>query len=113
MITEYDITAAQGSDLNITFTVLDNNSGVFNLSGYVASGKVRSKYSDSGILLQLTPQVDPSFVSGLINLSVSGSVLQTLPITQAVYDINIFNVFSGIQFKVVEGYFSIEPSVTY
>lgn len=112
MTTDYDIIAIQGVDLVLQFTAIDAVSGIVDLTNYNASGVVRNKYSDTGILLDLHPVVDPSYTGGLININIPASGLANLPVTEAVYDIKIYNLVSGYVKQVVRGYFEINPATT-
>lgn len=112
-MTLYDIIARQGSDLNLSITVRDSNSGIVDLTNYVASGRVKLKYSDTGYLLDLNPNIPTgTAVSGLININISGAVIATLPVTKAFYDIEIYNNYTGSETKAVQGGFYVQPGVT-
>ena len=113
MSTEYDITAVKGADINLRFTAKDTTGELLDLTLCTTSGVVRLHYSDTGILLDLRPTIDPSYVSGLINVYVPASGLTDLPITQAVYDIKIYNSGTACWSQVVHGLFNIEPAATF
>jgi hypothetical protein len=111
MANSYNISIDQGSTLNLSLTATDYNGNYLNFSGFNARGKVKLAYGYTGYILDLNPQVDPSYVSGLINISVPATGTLNLPVTLAVYDIEVYNA-SGYTFKVLQGYANINPEVT-
>lgn len=111
MADTYNINIDQGSSLSIRATAKDSNGVAINLSGYTASGYVRFRYSDTGILLNLAPVITTP-ASGIVDISLSGSQTNTLPTTQAVYDVEVYGA-SGYVLKLLKGYFEIGPQATY
>jgi hypothetical protein len=111
MSTEYDITAIKGHNLNLRFVASNADGTPVDLTQYSASGFVRLKYSDTGVLLDLSPDIHTSYISGLIDVFVPISGLASLPITQAVYDIKVYHM-TGCSSEVVRGYFNIMPAST-
>jgi len=118
MANVYDISIEQGSSLNLTLTATDSTSSYLNLTGYAARGKIKYGYGSSGYLLSINPQIDLSLISGLINISLTADQTSLLPVTKAVYDIEVYatgsniSVPSGYTFKVLKGYADISPEVT-
>jgi hypothetical protein len=110
MANQYDITIDQGSSLNLTLTATNSAGAYLNLSGYSARGKVKLGYGSTGYILDLQPQIDPSYISGLINISIPA--FSGLPVTKGVYDIEVYNS-GGYTFKVLQGYANINPEVTF
>jgi hypothetical protein len=111
MTTEYDILAIKGNCLNLRFVASNTNGTPIDLTQYVATGFVRLSYSSTGVLLDLQPVVHSSYVSGLIDVTISASGLEDLPITEAIYDIKIYNI-TGCSAEVVRGHFDIYPAGT-
>ena len=88
-----------------------------NLSGYSISGFVRQSYGSSGILLNLNPTIvsgdlGVSYPSGLVDITISRTGAFNLPVTYALYSIEIY---SGQDYsKVIQnGKFIINPEITY
>lgn len=108
----YNISAVQGSTLLLNINIRDSNNNYLNLNGYSARGYVRSNYSSTGILLNLNPQIHPSYVSGLITLSGAQDSMSSLPCGIWVYDIECSGSNNYV-FKPVRGYFSVEAESTY
>jgi hypothetical protein len=112
MSERYDITAIQGSTLLLNLNIKDSSNNYVDLNGYSARGYVRSNYSATGILLDLQPQIHPSYVSGLVTLSGAQENMSQIPCGVWVYDIEISGANDYV-FKPIRGYFSIEPEATY
>jgi len=108
----FDIFIEQGNSLNLSLVASDISGNLLNLSGYNATGQVQYGYGSTGILLNLSPQIDPSFISGLINVNISGQETTGLPVTKAVYEISVYNN-SGCTFKVLGGYCNIGPGICF
>ncbi len=109
----YNIQAAQGASIYLRFVARDDNADPLDLTNYNVSGFVRYRYSDTGVLLNLNPTIDGSFISGFIDVDVAGAITAALPPMQGVYDIEISNKYTSYQTKVVKGLFNLEPEVTY
>lgn len=112
MANPFDITIVQGASLKLSLIASDSSGNAINLSGFSLKGQVKSNFGCTGILLDLQPVVDPSFVSGIINISVPPENTTGLPVTKGVYDISAFN--SGdYAFKAAWGYANIFPEVSF
>ena len=59
----------------------------------------------------MNAQVDPSYVSGIISISLSAAQTSALPVTVAVYDVEIYSA-NNYTFKAIRGYAEITPEVT-
>ena len=103
----YDITIEQGTSFGITLTLTDATGAPLNLSGYTATGQIRYGYGSSGILAPLITEIDPSFVSGILNVSLDAAATATLPVTVAVYDVIVTNPIGDFTFKPIKGYANI------
>jgi hypothetical protein len=108
----YNIYIEQGASLNLSLTASDSGGNLLNLSGYNATGQVQYGYGSTGILLNLNPQIDPGFVSGIINISVPSNQTTGLPVTKAIFEIDIYNT-TGYMIKVLGGYFDINPGICF
>lgn len=109
MASAYDISIDQGSVFELALAASDKNGAALNLSGYSAQGKIKYQYGDTTSLLPLTVSIDNSYVSGLINVSLTAIQTAALPVTKAVYDIEILTSGDYIM-KVFNGYADINPS---
>jgi len=112
MATTYNISIFQGENLDFTLNLKENNGTTpLNLSGYFVRGKVKYSYGSSGILWDLNPTI-LNAASGQISLSIPGSGVANLPVTEAVYDIERYTTNDAIVKKVLMGKFIVKPEVT-
>ena len=111
MSNEYHIIAKKGQDLNLRFVARNTEGDLVDLTQYAVQGHVRLKYSDTGILLDLNPTIDSTYISGIIDVRLDINDLADLPITQAFYDIKVYHI-DGYSDEIVQGYFNIAPAVT-
>jgi hypothetical protein len=111
MADTYNITAIQGNTLLLNLTANDSAGSPINLSGYSARGYVKYKYSDTGILLNLNPAIDPAYVNGVVSISGNASDLSAMPVGVFVYDLEVFNSGDYVT-KFLRGYFNVSPEVT-
>ena len=116
MATVYDLSITQGSQLDVRLTVKDVAGSVINLTSYSVRGYIKHRYADTGYLLGIKPTIvsgsgGGAYVSGLVDILLSGSQTATLPVSQNVYDIELYNA-QGYTDKIVKGYFNVLPEVT-
>ena len=112
MATSFNIQATQGFRLSAQLTATDSAGSLINLSGYSVSGVVRNRYSSSGFLIDLRPTIDPSYVSGLINILLPSTGVAALPVGSFVYDVGIFQTNTGI-IDILQGKFLVSPGVSF
>jgi len=112
-----DLSITKGNYFYQRITGLDDAGSAINLSGYSISGFVRQSYGSSGILLNLNPTIvsgnlGVSYPSGLVDITISRTGAFNLPVTYALYSIEIY---SGQDYsKVIQnGKFIINPEITY
>ena len=111
----YDFNITQGDQFTARLTVTDSD-GTMNLSGYTARGHLKNKYSDTGKLLDFAPVVvsgDSSCslcASGYVDINLLGSQTKDLPVTQGVFDIEIYK--GDYVTKVAVGNVNVSPEVT-
>lgn len=106
----YNISIEQGSSFNLNLVAKKSNGEALNLNGYNARGGIRYGYSSTGYLLDLGPTISvPS--SGIINVSLTSVETSTLPVTKAVYDIEVYDN-NDYTFKAIRGYVDVVPEVT-
>ena len=111
MATSYNLNVTKGQGISIRLNAKDDDGFPLNLSGYSISGHARERYSSSGILLNLSPSVVSGYeASGYIDINVSSSNTVGLPVTPAVYDVEMHSGASVT--RLIEGYLNIYPEVT-
>ena len=125
MATTYDLNITQGSSFNIRLTAKDTAGNYINLSGYNVSGYVRNRYSDTSYLLDMKPSIvsgqsvattaenlsNDAIFSGLVDVSLHPTGTAVLPITQAMYDIEVYKGSTVI--KLLNGKANVHPESTY
>ena len=131
MASSYDLNITQGSSYNIRLKTKDVNGNALNLSGYHVSGYIRNKYSDTSYLLNLEPSIvsgqsvpttpsnlsNDAIFSGLIDINLHPTGTAALPITQALYDVEIYSGTAedreSLVFKILNGKANVHPESTY
>ena len=119
MLVEYDLNIVQGSTFAALLTATNENGTAIDLSPYNIRGSVKLKYSDSDSLVNLTlarvaddPNASPlTYTGGQINVALTAENTASLPITQAVYDIEMYNG-AGYVAKLLDGKVNVHPEVT-
>jgi len=116
MATTYDLNITQGSSFNIRLTAKDTAGNYINLSGYNVSGYIRNRYSDTSYLLDMEPAMvsggNPDAIfSGLVDIALHPTGTAALPITQAMYDIEVYKGSTVI--KLLNGKANVHPESTY
>jgi hypothetical protein len=111
MATNYDLSLTRGVDFSASLTAYNSDGSLMNLSGYSAKGYIKYKYSQTGRILDMHPQVDTSYVSGIINIALSGVQTTGLPIVEGLYDVIVTNGIRTVQ--ALQGYVEIFPDVSY
>lgn len=109
----YNITCEQGSTFTRTFTILQNDGTVYDLTGFSARMQIRRDYDST------TPIFTASILDGHITMSVLfGEIHVDIPASttatfarDGVYDLEIFNA-DGVVYKVVKGIFRLNLEVT-
>ena len=111
MATSYDFNITQGSEFYVRLSAKNDDSTPFVLSGYGARGSLKWRYSDTGVLIDLTPSVVSGYLdSGWIDIKLTADQTSGLPIVDGVYDLEIY---SGTYVKrLIYGKGSIYPEVT-
>ena len=115
----YDLDVFRGNTFSIELnTKGDDGVSPLNLSGYAVSGHIRYTYGSTGTLANLGVSIKAPLESGVLRCDIPSNVTATLPITQAVYDIEMYNLSglhgstSGEISKVLDGRVNIHPEVT-
>lgn len=111
MANTYNLTILQGDSFSLRVNASNSDGSYINLSGYGARGSIKYSYSNTGILLNLNPTIHNSFVSGIVDIYVSGSQTESLPVGIFPYDIEVTGS-NGYVNKFIRGYANISPEVT-
>lgn len=113
MATNYDLNITRGSQFDVVLRAKDSAGAGIDLTNYTASGFVKYRYSDTGVLLNLNPvpRAGAAGISGYLDVTLSGIHTKDVPIVQGVYDIEIYS--GEYHEKLIYGYANILPEVTY
>jgi hypothetical protein len=112
MLVEYDLNLIQGSTFNAQLTAKNEDGTAVDLTNFQVRGTIKAGYSDSNALVSLTLAVLSPTTSGIINASLTATQTAALPITQAVYDIEMYSAATGYVSKLLDGRVNIHPEVT-
>jgi hypothetical protein len=107
----YNISLTQGEDYSLTATLKNADGSNMNLSGYYVRGKAKYNYGDTGVLLDLEPQIY-SAVSGIITVQLNSTDTSSLPVGILLYDIERYTSGDAAVAKVLNGQIIIAPEVT-
>lgn len=115
-INNFNVT--QGSTFIASLVATDANGTATDLDTYSVRGSIKLKYSDSASLVDLTlarvaddPNANPlTYADGKINVSLTDAQTTLLPVTQGVYDIEIYKT-DDVR-SVFKGKVNIFPEVT-
>ena len=106
----YNLEINQGASFNLSLTARDENSNLLNLTSYSGRAKLKNRYSDTGSLVDFTTSIDVP-TSGVLSISLTAAQTAALPITKAIYDVEIYNI-SGTVMRLLNGHAEISPEVT-
>jgi hypothetical protein len=114
-MTTYTLSLVQGNSSTIN-VIASNSAGTpIILSGYNVRGQIRSSFSSTGILLDLSPTIY-SAVSGIVQMNISGSLTASLPVGTFPYDLEAIVTGAGGSeisvTKFLKGYCEISPETT-
>jgi hypothetical protein len=106
----YNISVVQGSTLSLLLNITNSDGSAYNLSGFGVRSQVRSRYSSTGVLLDLMPTIF-SVTGGIVQISGSATGISNLPVNDSVFDVELFNS-GGFVMKPIRGLFSVDPECT-
>jgi hypothetical protein len=106
----YDFILVQGDSFAASIYAKNEDGSIINLSGYSASAYLKNGYADTGYLLNLNPVIE-SPVSGLIYIDLTPSQTASLPVTEAIYDLEIYQSGTRNVTNLVQGKVSILPQI--
>ncbi len=113
MAAEYDLNISRGSQFSVRLVAQNDDGTPLNLSGHGVRGFARNTYT-SPVFLDLSPQKVANYeTSGYIDILLTATQTSGLPITEGVYDIEVFSSGSAYVEKLIKGYVDIFPESTY
>lgn len=107
----YNISLTQGESYGLTATLKNSDGTNMNLSGYYVRGKAKYNYGDTGIILDLNPQIY-NVNNGIITFNIPPTGTAALPVGMLVYDIEKYTSGDASVSKVLNGKIIIAPEVT-
>jgi len=113
----YNLDIIQGSTFSARLTAKNDAGAAINLDGHNVRGSIKNRYSDTTSLISFSPVIVDE-TNGIIDIELTSIQTATLPITQAVYDIEMFK--TGVNgeddnthvVKLLDGKTNIHPEVT-
>jgi len=111
MATNYDFNITQGTEFYVRLKLKDSSGTVIDLTNYLVSGQVKSRYGDTDSLLSLSPSGVIPLTGGYVDVLLKGSGTAAVPVGQHLYDIEIYTA-QGYADKVVYGNFNVYPEIT-
>jgi hypothetical protein len=111
MATTYNLEIIKGSTFSARVTATNSDGSYIDLTSFNARGYIRYSYGSTGILLDMQPTVDTSYISGIVNLVIPSTGTATLPVGVFPQDIEIYS--GDYVVKFLRGYASVLPESTY
>lgn len=108
MAANYDLNITQGTSFVVRVIAQDTSGAIVDLTNWNLRGYAKVKYSDSDVLVDLNPQKVAPYTNGFIDIQLSAEVTAALPVTEGVYDIEMYDS-SGYVDKLLVGYVRIHP----
>jgi hypothetical protein len=118
----YNFSVVQGSEVSVRLAITTGDASLpQNLSGYLVRGKVKRRYGDTNYVIDLNPTIvsgdeGEAYQSGYIDIYLSGSQTDSLPIIDGRYDVERYTTGEGAKeisvFKLLQGRFTVNPEVT-
>jgi hypothetical protein len=110
-MTSYNLEIIKGSTFSARVTATNSDGSYINLTNFNARGYIRYSYGSTGILLDIQPSVDSSYVSGIVNINIPSTGTSLLPVGVFPQDIEIYS--GNYVVKFLRGYASVLPEATY
>jgi hypothetical protein len=117
MPTYYNLDVIQGSTFSARLHAKDSSGLNINLDGHKIRGSVKKRYSSESATLSFDPTIYDA-AAGLIDISLTSAQTSLLPVTQSVYDIEMFKTGAdGLDdgsyvIKLLDGKVNVHPEVT-
>ena len=115
MPVNYDLNIIKGSTFSARVIAKNADGTPVDLTNYQTRGYVKQRYSDTGVILDLKPVPTVGYeASGYIDSLVPSSGTEVLPVTQGVYDIEMYGPTGNEDFviKLLDGRVNVYPEVT-
>ena len=113
----YNLDIIQGSSFSARLNAKNSVGTAIDITGHNVRGTIKNRYSDTTPLIAFIPTIVSSTV-GTVDVILSGTQTAILPITQAVYDIEMYRTGANGEdddshvVKLLDGKVNIHPEVT-
>tara|TARA_Y100000004_G_C8623179_1_gene289738 strand:- start:99 stop:470 length:372 start_codon:yes stop_codon:yes gene_type:complete len=118
----YNLDVIQGSTFNAQLFATNSDGTAVDLTGFSVRGKVKYNYGTGAALVDLGPTVNTTSTSsnghtytaasGVVDVKLTATETAALPITLAVYDIEMYNGDESEVRKLLDGTVKVYPEVT-
>tara|TARA_Y100000593_G_scaffold84789_1_gene160826 strand:+ start:29597 stop:29965 length:369 start_codon:yes stop_codon:yes gene_type:complete len=121
MPVNYNLDITQGSSFSAQLFAKNANGTAVDLNGYSLSGVMKYNYGTGTSLVDLSPTVNlgtnslgqtNTAASGVVDISLTHTQTAALPVTMAVYDVEMYNGDYSEVRKLLDGRVTIYPEVT-
>lgn len=107
----YDITCVKGSDLNKTIYIKNPDNGVADLSLWASKMHIRRTTGSATLILELSSdngRLVHNTNNGTISIVLPDQLTDTLPLSEYVYDLEIYTTFgTPVVCKLLKGFFLV------
>lgn len=105
----YDITCVKGSDLNKTIYIKNPDNSIADLSLWASKMQIRRRTTSETYLIELSSDngmLVHDTNNGTITIVLSAETTDTLPLSEYVYDIELYTTFGEpVVCKLLKGFF--------
>ena len=111
MAAHYDLNITKGNSFHVRLVAANAAGVAFDLTNWNLRGYAKLRYSEQDVLIDLSPTKVSPYAQGYIDISLPSTFTLTLPVTEGVYDVELYNT-DGYVDKIIKGYVRIYPEVT-
>ena len=118
----YNLDVIQGTTFSAQLFATNSDGTAIDLTGFNVRGRVKYNYGTGGALVDLGPSINTTSASanghtytaasGVVDVKLTAAETAALPITMAVYDIEMYNGDESEVKKLLDGTVKVYPEVT-
>ena len=112
MAAHYDLNITKGGTFNVRLVAVDPSGAAFDLTNWALRGHAKLKFSEQTVLIDLQPTRGTPYTSGFVDINIPATFTEQLPVTEGVFDIEMYQSSSGFVDTLIKGYVRIHPEVT-
>lgn len=107
----YNFSLTQGESFQANLNLKDSAGAYINLTGaYYPSGQIRFSFGSTGVIHNFIPAIDPSYISGLMIITLSAADTALFPVGFLKYDVELTSGTTVT--KVLNGKIIVSPEIT-